>query len=74
MVKVKLSPCHEDIGRVEVQLHALLILALVGGKWSASHPGHFNPGEGTPDTHWIGGWVGSRASPDVEVRREKSHH
>jgi hypothetical protein len=28
----------------------------------------FIPGERTPDTHWIGGWVGLRASLDVEAR------
>jgi len=28
--------------------------------WSASHAGHFTPGEGTPGTHWIGSWVGPR--------------
>jgi hypothetical protein len=38
---------------------------LVGGDWSVSHPDHSNPG-----THWIGGWVGPRASLDnVEKRK-----
>jgi len=32
--------------------------ALDGGERSASHPGHFIPGERTPSSHWIGGWVG----------------
>jgi hypothetical protein len=30
-------------GGVEVRLHAFLTLALVGGEWSASHPGRFIP-------------------------------
>jgi hypothetical protein len=37
------------------------ISALDGGEWSASSPGHFTPREGTPATHWIGGWVVPRA-------------
>jgi hypothetical protein len=40
--------------------HIFLISALVGGEWSASHPG----------THWMGGWVGPRADlDDVEERK-----
>jgi hypothetical protein len=43
--------------------------ALDGGEWSASRPGRaFTPGEGTPGTHWTGGWVGPRAGLDTEVR------
>jgi len=26
-----------------------------------SHSGHFTPRKRTPDTHWLGGWVGPRA-------------
>jgi hypothetical protein len=37
-----------------------LDLRLVGGEWSASHPGRFTPGERAPGTHWIGGWVDPR--------------
>jgi len=33
---------------VEVQLHVFLTLALDGGEWSASRPGHFTLGERTP--------------------------
>jgi hypothetical protein len=29
----------------------------------------FTPGERTPGTHWIGGWVGPRAGLDAEARR-----
>jgi hypothetical protein len=35
--------------------------ALDGGEWSASRPGRFTSRERAPGTHWIGGWVGSRA-------------
>jgi len=28
----------------------------------------FNPGEKTPGTRWIGGWVGVRAGLDTEAR------
>jgi hypothetical protein len=38
-----------------------LASALVGGQWSASHPGRFTPGESPPCIHWIGGWVDCRA-------------
>jgi len=30
---------------VEVELHAVLTLALDGDEWSASHPGHFSLGK-----------------------------
>jgi hypothetical protein len=36
---------------VEVLLHSLLTLALDGGERSASHSGHFIPGEKAPSTH-----------------------
>jgi hypothetical protein len=38
-----------------------LTLTLDGSEWSVSCPGHFTPGERTPGTHWIGGWVDPRA-------------
>jgi hypothetical protein len=28
---------------------------------TVSHHGRFSPGEGTPSTHWTGGWVGPTA-------------
>jgi hypothetical protein len=46
------------------QIHIFLNSALAGGEWSASRPGRFTPGERTPRTHWIGGWVNSRAGLD----------
>jgi len=45
-----LTPCHEDVWGVEVQFHAFLTLALDGGEWSASHPGHSNPRKRAPGT------------------------
>jgi hypothetical protein len=45
-------------------------LALAGGEWSASRPGHFTPGERAPDTHWIKGCVDPSASlDDLEKRK-----
>jgi hypothetical protein len=47
-----------------------LTSALVGDEWSASCPGRFTSGERGPGTHWIGSWVGLRASlDDVEKRK-----
>jgi hypothetical protein len=45
-----------------------LTLALDGGEWSASRPGHFTPRERAPGTHWIGGWVGPRALLDAVAK------
>jgi hypothetical protein len=39
---------------------------------SASHPGRFTPKERAHGTHWIGGWVGSRAVLDAVVKRKIS--
>jgi hypothetical protein len=42
---------------------------LDGGEWSASRPGRaFTRGDGTPGTHWTGGWVGTRTGLDTEAR------
>jgi hypothetical protein len=57
-------------GGVDVYTDAFLTSALVQGEWSASRPGRFTPGERAPGTHWIGGWVGPRASLD-DVERWK---
>jgi hypothetical protein len=57
-------------GGVDVWIHIFLTLALAGGEWSASHPGHFTPGERALGTHWIGGWMDPRAClDDVEKRK-----
>jgi hypothetical protein len=55
----------KDYGGVDVYIHVILTSAVVGGEWSASHPGRFTPG-----THWTGGWVGPRTGlNDVEKRK-----
>jgi hypothetical protein len=33
-------------------------------------PAALYPGERTPGTHWIGGWVGTRAGLDAGARRK----
>jgi hypothetical protein len=54
---------------VDVQIHIFFTSALAGDEWSASRPCRFSPGERTPGTHWIGGWVDPRAGmEDVEKR------
>jgi len=40
-------------GEVEVQLQTFLTSALDRCEWSASHLGHFTPGERALVTHWI---------------------
>jgi hypothetical protein len=52
---------------VDIQLHTFLTSVLDGDEWSASRPGRFTPGEGAHGTHWLGGWVGSRAVLDTVV-------
>jgi hypothetical protein len=47
-----------------------LTLTLDEGKWSASRPGLFTPGERAPGTHWTGGWVGLRARLDAVEKRK----
>jgi hypothetical protein len=52
-------------GGADVYIHVSLTSALVGGKWSASHPGRFTRG-----THWVGGWVDPRAGLDDMEKRK----
>ena len=52
-------------GRVDVQIHTVLTLALVGGETSALRPCRFTHG-----TNWTAGWVGPRVGlDDVEKRK-----
>jgi hypothetical protein len=53
-----------------VEVTPFLTSALHEGEWSASCPGHFTNGEGTPSSHWIGGWVGPRVSLDAVEKRK----
>jgi hypothetical protein len=47
-----------------------LTSVLVGGEWSASHPGRFTSAEKAPGNHWVGGWMGPRTSlSDMEGRK-----
>jgi hypothetical protein len=57
-------------GGVDVYIHVFLTSALAGGEWSASRLGRFTSAERAPGTHWIGDWVGPRASLD-DVKRRK---
>jgi hypothetical protein len=47
---------------------------LDGTRWgrvvSVTPRPRFTPGERTPDTHWIGDWVGPRAGLDAGARRK----
>jgi len=36
--------------------------------WSTSHPGRFTPEERTLITHWVGGWMRSRAGLDAVAK------
>jgi hypothetical protein len=57
---------------MEVEKHAFLILAVVGGEWSASCPGHLVSRERAPGTFWIGGWVGPSVGMYTLVAKEKN--
>jgi hypothetical protein len=60
-------------GGADVEIQLFLTSALVGGEWSASLPCRFTPRERAPGTHWIGGWLGPRASlDDVEKRNSRN--
>jgi hypothetical protein len=55
----------------EVQLLLILNLSTRWG-WvvSVTPRPRFTPGEKTPGTHWIAGWVGPRAGLDARARRK----
>jgi len=70
-VKIKLSLCltkHHDMRRIGEWRHRSThssTAALDGGEWSASRSDRFTHRERASGTHWIGGWVGSRAGLDM---------
>jgi hypothetical protein len=65
------APRHEGVlGEWKYSSTHSLTSALNGDEWSASRPDHFTPRERTPGTHWIGGWVGSRAVLHAMVTRK----
>jgi hypothetical protein len=78
IVNVKLSMCfikHHTMKMyrgVEVQLHTFLTSALDGAEWSITCLGCFIPRKRAASTHWIGGWVGSRASLDAVAKKKNS--
>jgi hypothetical protein len=55
---------------VDVLINIFLTSALVGGEWSAPYPCCFIPRKIAPSTHWIGAWVGPRASLDNVDKRK----
>jgi hypothetical protein len=69
--KSKTAPRHEGVlGEWRYSSTYSLTSTLDGGKWSASCHGRFTPRERTPGTHWIGGWLGTRAGLDAMVKRK----
>jgi hypothetical protein len=56
-------------GSEDSSIHSLTS-ALDGCEWSASRHGRFTPRERAPGSHWIGGWVGSRAVLDAVMKRK----
>jgi hypothetical protein len=50
-----------------------LISALNWDKWSASRPYRFTLGEIALGTHWLGAWVGPRASLNPVEKRKMLH-
>jgi hypothetical protein len=47
-----------------------LISVVDGGERVASRPSHFVPGQVSPGTHWLGGWVGHSAVLGVMEKRK----
>jgi hypothetical protein len=65
------APRHESVlGKWNYSPTHSLTLALDGGEWSASHPGHFTARERAPCAYRIWGWVGPRAVLDAMVNRK----
>jgi hypothetical protein len=57
-------------GGVDAWIHVFLTSALVGGEWSASRLGRFNPGERDTGTHSIGDWMGHKTGLDNMEKRK----
>jgi hypothetical protein len=77
MVKVKLSLCliseaicHEDIWESGDIAPSFLTLAIYGGKWLASCPCHFTPGERAPQ-YPMDIWLVGPQSQSVYCEEEK---
>jgi hypothetical protein len=69
-------------GRVDSLIHVFLTSALDGDEWSASRPDPFTSVERAHRTHWIGRWVGPKATldnvkkknVDKEVNKQYIHY
>jgi hypothetical protein len=76
LVKVKLSLCltkhhaMKEYWEWRYSSTHSLTSALDGGEWSVSRPCCFTPRERAPGTHWIGGWVSTRAVLDAVSKRK----
>jgi hypothetical protein len=67
---INLALCYEDVwgsGGIAPTIHCQ---TRDGVDWSYSHPGRFTPGERSPGTHCIGGWVGPTAGLDAVENRK----
>jgi hypothetical protein len=67
---VLISPRHEGVLGSGSIAPRILTSALDGDEWPASRLDRLTSREGAPGTHWIGGWMGSRAGVDAVVKRK----
>jgi hypothetical protein len=56
------------LGEERYRSYSLLTSALGGVSGQRHAPAALYPRERNPGTHWTGGWVGSKAGLDTEVR------
>jgi hypothetical protein len=63
------ASCCEDLGKMEVKLHAFLTLALYGDEWSVSGSDPSAPVERTLGSHWVVRRVGHTAGLGVMAKR-----
>jgi hypothetical protein len=70
-VRVQVSHPYSTTGKITVFVYFSTTPWRRIGEWSASLPGSFTPRERAPGIHWIGGWVGPRASLDTAVVKRR---
>jgi hypothetical protein len=63
-------PHHDEVWRTGCTAPRALNLGTRWSEWSASRLSRFNPREGVPETHWIGGWTGPRTGLEAVAKRE----
>jgi hypothetical protein len=69
VVPVLWGPRHEGVlGEWRYSSTPSLTSALDGGKWSVPLPGCFTARERASGTHWMGGWIGLRATLGAVVK------